>query len=63
MTPFSNESYKMELTNIDRQQSSEDLLNYLVNAMKFKQRRQGNRRVIVKTAHRHLTTKITTFCW
>lgn len=31
--------------------------------MKFKHRRHENRRVIVKTAHRHLTTKITTFCW
>lgn len=49
MTPSSNESYKMELTNINRQWSSEDLLNDLVSAMKFKKRRQGNRRVLVET--------------
>lgn len=46
MTSSSNESYKMELTNIDRQQSSE-ALNYLVSAMKFRKRRQGNRRVFL----------------
>lgn len=63
MPPSSNESYKMDLTDIDKQQSLEDLLNYLVCAMKFKQMRQGNRRLIVKTVCRHLTTKITTFCW